>query len=119
MSDRAHVPPTNDAIRGGSKERTVMYAILGASGNTGSVVARTLLASGKKVRLVVRDASKVSALTALGAEAVIGTVEDAASLTKAFQGAEGAYVLMPPDMRSEDLMGENKKRTDAIRTALA
>jgi len=95
-----------------------MYAILGASGNTGSVVARTLLAAGKKVRLVVRDASKVSALTALGAEVAIGSVEDAASLTKAFEGAQGAYVLMPPDMRSEDLMAENRKRADAIRTAL-
>lgn len=96
-----------------------MYAILGASGNTGSVVARTLLASGKKVRVVVRDASKVKALADAGAEIAIGTIEDAASLTKAFAGVAGAYVLMPPDLKTEDLMKENHARTDAVAKALA
>lgn len=96
-----------------------MYAILGASGNTGSVVARSLLAAGKKVRLVVRDASKVTALASAGAEVVTGAIDDVAVLTRAFTGASGAYVLLPPDLRSEDLPTENAKRTESIRAALA
>lgn len=96
-----------------------LYVVLGASGNTGSVVARSLLSAGKKVRLVVRDASKVASLTSLGAEVVKGAIDDAASLTRAFEGASGAYVLMPPDLRSEDLGAENRKRADAVREALA
>jgi uncharacterized protein YbjT (DUF2867 family) len=99
-------------------ERETMYAILGASGNTGSIVAKELLAAGEKVRVVVRDASKVSALAAAGAEVVVGSVDDVATLTRAFTGAKGAYVLMPPDMKSTDLPAENRRRAQAIRDAL-
>ena len=35
-----------------------MYAIAGVSGHTGSVVAETLIAEGKPVRVIVRDAAK-------------------------------------------------------------
>lgn len=96
-----------------------MYAVLGASGNTGSVVARSLLSAGKKVRLVVRDASKVSALSAAGAEVVTGAIDDATFLARAFAGATGAYVLLPPDMRTDDLASENRARTEALRSAIA
>ena len=96
-----------------------MYAVLGATGNTGSVVARTLLAGGHKVRVVARDANKVAALAKEGAEVVLGSVDDAAVLAKAFAGAKGAYVLLPPDLTSTDLKAENAKRADLMRTALA
>ncbi|MDW8338606.1 MAG: hypothetical protein RMM28_05665, partial [Thermoleophilia bacterium] len=39
-----------------------MFVIAGASGKTGKVVAETLLSQGKKVRVVVRDGAKGSAL---------------------------------------------------------
>jgi uncharacterized protein YbjT (DUF2867 family) len=35
-----------------------MFVVLGASGNTGKVVAETLLTQKKKVRVVLRDAAK-------------------------------------------------------------
>jgi hypothetical protein len=35
-----------------------MFVVTGVTGNTGSVVASTLLAAGKPVRVVVRDAKK-------------------------------------------------------------
>jgi len=41
-----------------------MYVILGASGNTGSIIADSLLSKGKKVRVVGRDARRLSALCA-------------------------------------------------------
>jgi len=41
-----------------------MHAILGASGNTGSIIANSLLSEGKKVRVVGRDAGDCSALCA-------------------------------------------------------
>ena len=49
-----------------------MYVVIGASGNTGHVVARNLLARGQKVRLVGRSATKLQALAADGAEIFIG-----------------------------------------------
>ena len=39
-----------------------MYVILGASGNTGSIIATSLLLKGEKVRVVGRDAGAYSAL---------------------------------------------------------
>ncbi|MFZ1011098.1 MAG: 2-dehydropantoate 2-reductase N-terminal domain-containing protein [Candidatus Sulfotelmatobacter sp.] len=45
-----------------------MYVVLGASGNTGHVVARNLLAAGKKVRVVGRSATHLQPLAASGAE---------------------------------------------------
>ncbi len=35
------------------------YVILGATGNTGSIVANSLLSKGKKVRVVGRDAERL------------------------------------------------------------
>jgi uncharacterized protein YbjT (DUF2867 family) len=35
-----------------------VFVVLGASGNTGRVVAETLLSQNKKVRVVVRDVAK-------------------------------------------------------------
>src|SRR5438067_2323383 len=45
-----------------------MYVVLGATGNTGSVVAKKLLERGEKVRAVGRDAAKLAQLFPLGAQ---------------------------------------------------
>lgn len=95
-----------------------MFVVLGATGNTGSVVADRLLGAGKKVRVLVRDAGKAAALKARGAEVVTGSLESAADVKAAFAGAEGAYVLMPPDVKSDDLLGRAKKITAAIAEAV-
>lgn len=54
-----------------------MYVVLGASGNTGHVVANNLLASGQKVRVVGRNAAHLQALAAKGAETFIADVTTA------------------------------------------
>ena len=64
-----------------------MYVILGASGNTGSIVANSLLLKGKKVRVIGRDAGRLQRFVDKGAEAVTADTSDAAALTKAFSGA--------------------------------
>jgi uncharacterized protein YbjT (DUF2867 family) len=85
-----------------------MFTIFGANGNTGTVVTAKLIAAGKKVRAVVRDAHKAPA----GAEAFVGEVTDAAAVAKALAGAEGAYLLMPPDNAATDLVARNAKIID-------
>ena len=73
-----------------------VYVILGASGNTGSIIANTLLLRRKKVRVVGRDAGRLQSFARRGAEAFTGDVNDAAALTKAFSGARAAYLMLPP-----------------------
>ncbi len=79
-----------------------MHAILGASGNTGSIIANSLLSEGKKVRVVGRDAGRLQRFVRQGAEAFTATVSDAAALTKAFSGARAAYLMLPPAKSRED-----------------
>lgn len=73
-----------------------MFVVTGVSGNTGSVVASTLLAAGKPVRVVVRDAKKGETWAAKGAEVAIAELSDRKAFAAALQGAAGAYILMPP-----------------------
>jgi len=91
-----------------------MYVILGASGNTGSIIADSLLSKGKKVRVVGRDAGRLQRFVRQGAEAFMGDVSDAAALTKAFSGARAAYLLLPPITSRED----QERESDAIAKAV-
>jgi uncharacterized protein YbjT (DUF2867 family) len=89
-----------------------MFTVFGATGNTGSIVAERLLAAGKQVRAVVRSADKGAALAAKGATLVIGDVTDAKLVAQALAGAEGAYLLLPPDMAATDLIAKNRSVVD-------
>lgn len=87
-----------------------MFTIFGATGNTGSVVAQQLLDRGKQVRVVGRDAAKLARFA--GAEAMVGDVTDAKLVADALAGAEGAYLLLPPDLQAKDLIAKNRGIVD-------
>lgn len=95
-----------------------MYVVIGASGNTGHVVATNLLARGQKVRAVGRNSAHLQPLTSKGAEPFIADVTDAAALTKAFHGADSVYVMIPPNISSKDPLGYSNRVSDAIASAL-
>jgi len=90
------------------------YVILGATGNTGSIIADFLLSKGKKVRVVGRDAERLQRFVRKGAEAFIGDVSDAVALTKAFSDARAAYLMLPPITSRED----QERESDAIAKAV-
>lgn len=94
-----------------------MFAIAGVTGHVGSVVASSLLAKGEKVRVIVRDAGKGEAWAAKGAEVALASLDDAAALTAAFRGAEGAFVLVPPNFAAPDFVAYAKGVSNAIATA--
>jgi uncharacterized protein YbjT (DUF2867 family) len=96
-----------------------MFVITGATGHTGSVAAETLLAAGKQVRVVVRDAAKAARLRALGAEVFVADLADTAALGRAVQGAEGVFFLSPPDMTPRDFIAERKLLTQRQIAAIA
>jgi uncharacterized protein YbjT (DUF2867 family) len=91
-----------------------MYVILGASGNTGSIIADSLLLKGEKVRVVGRDAGRLARFARKGAEAFTADLSDAAALTKAFSGACAAYLMLPPAKSRED----QERESDAIAKAV-
>ena len=94
-----------------------MYVILGASGNTGHIAAKTLLSRGKKVRAVGRSAEHLQALMVQGAEAFLADINDESALAKAFNGAEAAYVMIPPNPASKDPRGYQERISDSITNA--
>jgi len=90
------------------------YVILGASGNTGSIVANSLLSKGTQVRVVGRDAQRLQRFVRKGAEAFTAELNDSAALSKAFSGAHAAYLLLPPITSRED----QERESDAIAKAV-
>jgi uncharacterized protein YbjT (DUF2867 family) len=95
-----------------------MYVVLGASGNTGRVIAKTLLGKGHKVRAVSRNPEHLQFLTAKGAEAFPGDLTDLERLTRAFAGGNAAYVLIPPVINSNDYRALQDRMGGIISTAL-
>ncbi|MGB9465634.1 MAG: NAD(P)H-binding protein [Candidatus Acidiferrum sp.] len=95
-----------------------MYVILGATGNTGSVAAETLLAKGEKVRVVGRSKERLSRFASRGAEAFEADVTDSAALTKAFSDARAVYAMLPPDPTNTDYRAHQDEVTNSIAKAL-
>ena len=95
-----------------------MYVVLGASGNTGSIVANALLDLGKEVRVVGRDSKKLAQFVSRGAEAFTADVVDGEALGRAFAGAEAVYSLTPPNLASTNYRAYQDQVTDAVAKAI-
>ncbi|MEU3985377.1 NmrA family NAD(P)-binding protein [Streptomyces sp. NPDC026672] len=73
-----------------------LFLITGAAGKTGGATADLLLRRGHRVRaLVRRDDDRARALTAAGAETVVGDLLDLDDMSRAVSGASGAYFCYP------------------------
>jgi uncharacterized protein YbjT (DUF2867 family) len=95
-----------------------MYVVLGATGNTGSVIANSLLLKGERVRVIGRDAARLERFVRKGAEAFAANVSDPAALTKALTGARAAYLMLPPNLSSQDYRADQERESDAIAKAV-
>jgi uncharacterized protein YbjT (DUF2867 family) len=70
--------------------------VTGANGRSGRVLVDVLLAQGAKVRGLVRKADQQGRLQGVGAEAVLGDLEDPASLVAAVEGCDAVVHIGPP-----------------------
>ena len=95
-----------------------MFVVIGATGHTGSIVAEKLLAQGEKVRVVGRDGRKLDQFRQKGAEAFVGDATDASAMERAFAGADAAYVMIPPNMASPDVLAYDDRVIDSLASAL-
>lgn len=95
-----------------------MYVVAGVTGHTGKVTAEQLLAQGHKVRVIVRDAAKGAAFAARGAEVAVADLGDAKALAEALRGADGAYLLVPPNLAAPDFRAYQRATVQAIAEAV-
>jgi uncharacterized protein YbjT (DUF2867 family) len=95
-----------------------MYTVLGATGHIGSVITRKLLEKGEKVRVVGRSTARLQPYLQKGAEAFIGDVNDAESLSRAFRDVRAAFLLLPPGLTSQDYRADQDLESDAISVAV-
>ncbi len=73
-----------------------MYAVIGATGNTGRVVAENLLTAGLPVRVIGRTEDRLAPFVEQGAEAAVGDVSDAEFIAGVCDGVGGVYHMIPP-----------------------
>jgi len=96
-----------------------MYVITGASGNTGGVVAHTLLDSGEPVRVIGRSVKHLRRFVDRGAETVATELTDTAKLTRAFMGAKAVYAMIPPNPAEPDIIAYDDRIIASLVSALA
>jgi uncharacterized protein YbjT (DUF2867 family) len=96
-----------------------MFLVTGITGNVGGATARHLLEKGKQVRALVRDEAKASAWSGRGVELLKGEWEDPAAITRALDGVEGAYLMMPPNPTPSPDFREAKAIVASYKEALA
>ena len=73
-----------------------MFLVMGITGKVGGATATHLLTQGKKVRALVRDRTKATSWADQGVELVEGDWNEAASIARALDSVDGAFVMLPP-----------------------
>ncbi|WP_310633110.1 NmrA family NAD(P)-binding protein [Paraburkholderia sp.] len=96
-----------------------MYAITGITGQVGGALAHTLIEQQLPVRAVVRSAEKGAPWAARGCEVALADINDADALRRAFDGARGAFVLLPPVFDPSPDFAESRRAIEALHTALS
>jgi uncharacterized protein YbjT (DUF2867 family) len=72
-----------------------MILVTGATGKVGSQAVATLAAGGAKVRALVRDPDRATALAGTGAELAVGDFTDEATLDRALAGVDTVILVSP------------------------
>jgi len=95
-----------------------VYAVTGITGKVGGALARALLDDRQPVRAVLRDPGKARSWAELGCEIAVAEMTNASALTAAFAGADGVFILPPPEFDPAPGFPEARAVIDAVCTAL-
>lgn len=95
-----------------------MYAITGATGKTGLVVAEELLKAGNEVIAIGRDEEKLAQLEAAGAEVCAGDLLDKNFAEKALKGARAAYIMIPQNFSTSDYRRFQREISESLASAV-
>jgi len=97
-----------------------MYAVTGATGQTGRAAVTALRARGHRVRAIVRNVERGRELTGPDVEVVAADLRDPDALTDALAGTAGVFLVRPPATRADGValasaFRQAVERTDAER----
>src|SRR5271166_1768811 len=95
-----------------------MYAVTGITGKVGGAVASALLDTGLSVRAIVRDEEKGRPWAAKGCAVAVASLGHEDTLTKAFSGTDGVFLMTPPNFDPEPGFPETRANAVAIRAAI-
>src|SRR4051812_27974560 len=95
-----------------------LIVVTGATGNIGKKISEILLKNGRKVRVIGRSTEKLRKLVDSGAEAAVGDLADAEFLTKALQGADSIFAMVPPNLTAENFRKYQGTVSDSIVSAI-
>ena len=95
-----------------------MFAVMGATGQTGGAAAAELRQRGAAVRALTRDPATAGHLGGDGVEIAATDPANVDSLTAAFVGIEAAYVLIPPHIDAADALAAGRETANAIAEAV-
>jgi uncharacterized protein YbjT (DUF2867 family) len=80
-----------------------MIVITTPTSAIGHQVLENVLESGEPVRVIARDPSRITAQTRARVEIVQGSHGDIDAVTRAFEGADAVFWLVPPDPRAKSM----------------
>lgn len=80
-----------------------MIVITTPTGNNGSKVLEQLLKTDEKLRVIVRDADKLPDQAKEKVEVIEGSLDDPKVLSKAYEGADALFFVIPPSFEYNDV----------------
>lgn len=92
--------------------------ISGSLGNIGKHLTKKLIAAGHNVTVISSNSERKADIEALGAQAAIGSVSDAAFLKKAFAGADAVFAMTPPNMGGSNVVANTTNAGKALAEAI-
>ncbi len=96
-----------------------MIVVTTPTGQIGSKVLEKLLKTNEKLRVIVRDPSKISDDAKRKVEIIQGSLDDFKTVSKAYEGADELFFVVPPSMQYTDVneyyLNFSKVTCDAIR----
>lgn len=78
------------------------YVITGSLGHISRPVVAALVKAGHQVSVITSNQQRVAEIEALGAKALVGSVDDKDFLVTAFSGADAVYTMVPPTHNATD-----------------
>tara|TARA_R110002020_G_scaffold63170_4_gene168857 strand:- start:1548 stop:2438 length:891 start_codon:yes stop_codon:yes gene_type:complete len=85
--------------------------VIGATGTVGSKISEILLKEGNQVTVMARHSDRLQKLKSMGAEIIIGDVNDVNSLTNAFKNADSAFIILPDNVKAENTRAYQRQVT--------